>query len=177
VLVDSAGRINAIIDWENAVAAPAPEWELALALHDLSIDEKDAFLDGYGLEAADLVATRAALAALNMLHYAAFAERGAQAGNDQRMRHYRRRFARVYEFLLRRSRPQTASAKAPGAIYSRSPSRGVMLAEGPCNRFGAGPFSPLAPVASNREPWHGQSHVLSATFHRLDSIRGGGTNR
>jgi aminoglycoside phosphotransferase (APT) family kinase protein len=33
VLVDSAGRINAIIDWENAVAAPAPEWELALALH------------------------------------------------------------------------------------------------------------------------------------------------
>jgi aminoglycoside phosphotransferase (APT) family kinase protein len=98
VLVDGAGRINAIIDWENAVAAPAPEWELALALHDLSIDEKDAFLDGYGLEAADLMATRAALAALNMLHYAPFAERGAQAGNDQRMRHYRRRFARVYDF-------------------------------------------------------------------------------
>jgi aminoglycoside phosphotransferase (APT) family kinase protein len=97
VLVDSAGRINAIIDWENAVAAPAPEWELALALHDLSIDDKDAFLDGYGIEAVDLIATRAAFAALNMLHYAAFAESGAQAGNHQKLRHYRRRFARVYD--------------------------------------------------------------------------------
>jgi hygromycin-B 4-O-kinase len=98
VLVDDAGRINAIIDWENAVAAPAPEWELALALHDLSIDQKDAFLDGYGLDAADLAATRGALASLNMLHYAPFAERGAQAGNENRMRHYRRRFAGVYDF-------------------------------------------------------------------------------
>jgi hygromycin-B 4-O-kinase len=97
VLVDASGRISSIIDWENAIAAPSPEWDLALALHDLSVDQKDAFLDGYGIEHEELVAARPALAALNLLHYAPFAEDAARAGDEQRLRHYRRRFARLHD--------------------------------------------------------------------------------
>ena len=98
VLVDDgSGRISAIIDWENAIAAPSPEWDLALALHDLSVDEKDAFLDGYGLEHEELVAARPALTSLNLLHYAPFAADAARTGDEQRLRHYRRRFARLHD--------------------------------------------------------------------------------
>jgi aminoglycoside phosphotransferase (APT) family kinase protein len=97
VLVTEDGRINAIIDWEGAVAAPAPEWDLALALHDLSVDEKDAFIDGYGLSDEALRVATPALAALNMLHYAPFAAAAAEAGDEEQLRRYRRRFARVYE--------------------------------------------------------------------------------
>lgn len=49
VLVDQDGGICAILDWEKCMSIVAPHWELALALHDLSIDEKQAFLAGYGL--------------------------------------------------------------------------------------------------------------------------------
>ncbi|HXW09462.1 MAG TPA: aminoglycoside phosphotransferase family protein [Steroidobacteraceae bacterium] len=98
VLVEEgSGRITAIIDWENAIAAPSPEWDLALALHDLSVDQKDAFLDGYGIEHEELVAARSTLAALNLLHYAPFADDAARTGDEQRLRHYRRRFARLHD--------------------------------------------------------------------------------
>ena len=97
VLIDDAGRISAIIDWECAVAAPAPEWDLALALHDLSIDEKDAFIDGYGLEVEELAAAAPVLAALNILHYAPFAHAAARDGNEDQLRRYQRRFARAYD--------------------------------------------------------------------------------
>jgi hygromycin-B 4-O-kinase len=97
VLVDEAGRISAIIDWEFALAAPAPEWDLALALHDLSVDEKDAFVDGYGLGHEELVSATPMLAALNMLHYAPFADAAARAGDADQLRRYRRRFAGAYD--------------------------------------------------------------------------------
>jgi Ser/Thr protein kinase RdoA (MazF antagonist) len=98
VLIDhESGRISAIIDWEDAIAAPAPEWDLALALHDLTVDEKDAFLDGYAFGDGDLRAAPAVLAALNMLHYAPFAVAAERAGDEDRMRHYRRRFAGLYD--------------------------------------------------------------------------------
>jgi hypothetical protein len=35
--------------WDNCVSNVAPEWEFSIALHDLSIDEKDSFLIGYGV--------------------------------------------------------------------------------------------------------------------------------
>jgi len=97
VLVDGDGRISAIIDWEFAVAGPAPEWDLALALHDLSIDEKDAFVDGYGLDHDALAEARPVIAALNLLHYAPFVDAAARANDDEQLTHYRRRFARVYD--------------------------------------------------------------------------------
>ena len=49
VIVDARGTIRAIIDWEHCTSNLPPYWELSIALHDLSIDEKEIFLDGYGL--------------------------------------------------------------------------------------------------------------------------------
>ena len=78
-LVDASGQVCAVIDWEFATAAPAPEWDLAVALHDLSIDGKDAFIDGYGLDVKKFESLGPALAALNVLHYAPFADAAARS--------------------------------------------------------------------------------------------------
>ena len=49
LLVEKDGRISAILDWEQCTSNITPHWEFALALHDLNIDEKQAFLAGYEL--------------------------------------------------------------------------------------------------------------------------------
>ena len=49
MIVDEKGEIKAVIDRENCTSNIAPEWELSLALHDLWIDEKQIFLEGYGI--------------------------------------------------------------------------------------------------------------------------------
>lgn len=97
VLVDVEGRVTAVIDWETATAAPAPEWDLAVALHDLSIDQKDAFIDGYGLDDDALHSLGPVLAVLNVLHYAPFAAAAARESDHKSMQRYRRRFGRLYE--------------------------------------------------------------------------------
>jgi aminoglycoside phosphotransferase (APT) family kinase protein len=51
VLVNEKGTITAIIDWENCISSLSPFWELSVALHDLSVDEKEVLLEGYGLKA------------------------------------------------------------------------------------------------------------------------------
>ncbi len=49
VIADEQGEIKAILDWEDCTSNLAPQWELSLVLHDLSIDEKQVFLEGYGI--------------------------------------------------------------------------------------------------------------------------------
>ncbi|HEX6945192.1 MAG TPA: aminoglycoside phosphotransferase family protein [Casimicrobiaceae bacterium] len=74
VMVDDRDRIVALIDWDEALACAGPAWDLAIALHDLSIDEKDAFTRGYGLDARALRTHRGAMRAFNLLNYAPKAE-------------------------------------------------------------------------------------------------------
>lgn len=49
LLVDDDGKVIAVIDWEDCQSNVPRIWEFALALHDMGIDEKGAFLKGYGL--------------------------------------------------------------------------------------------------------------------------------
>jgi aminoglycoside phosphotransferase (APT) family kinase protein len=70
VNVDPKGDLAAVIDWDDCHSAPAPWWDLAITLRELSIDEKRAFVEGYGLEAVTLPGLSGGLRALDLLHYA-----------------------------------------------------------------------------------------------------------
>lgn len=82
VMVDEAGKITALIDWEHCVSHLTPQWELSLALHDLSIDEMQAFLAGYGLSGKQFTEIAPVIKALNLINYAPEVERLAEA-NDK----------------------------------------------------------------------------------------------
>jgi aminoglycoside phosphotransferase (APT) family kinase protein len=70
VIVDPAGEIQAILDWENCSSNIAPYWDLSIALHDLSIDGKEKFLEGYGIADFDAFNQKAyALTVFNLLNY------------------------------------------------------------------------------------------------------------
>ena len=91
VLVDESGKIVAIIDWEECCSAIAPYWDVSLALHDLSIDAKQAFLEGYGLSAKEMIDIAPSVRALNIINYAPAIE---LAANDKaKLEHYRVRLS------------------------------------------------------------------------------------
>jgi hygromycin-B 4-O-kinase len=71
VVTDEDGEhIAALIDWETCLSAPGPYWDLSLALHDLGVDEKEVFLDGYGMTPAEFTKGARFVRALNLLNYA-----------------------------------------------------------------------------------------------------------
>ena len=69
VIVDEGGDIAAIVDWEECISTIAPQWELSIALHDLSIDEKHAFIEGYGLSNRQIHEMAPLIKAFNILNY------------------------------------------------------------------------------------------------------------
>lgn len=91
VLVDKKGKITALIDWENCMSNLAPHWELSLALHDLSIDEKQEFLEGYGVNDEKLMDIAATLKALNIINYAPYIEQLGETENTAQLDKYRMR--------------------------------------------------------------------------------------
>lgn len=70
VIVDEKGRICAILDWETCVSSVAPYWDMSIALHDLSIDEKDAFIEGYGLSRQEYRNRALGIKFFNIMNYA-----------------------------------------------------------------------------------------------------------
>lgn len=80
VVVDAKGEIRVLIDWELA-AFNLPHWDLSIALHDLTIDEKEAFLTGYGM--TQIPAMARAMTALNLLHYAGLMPRRRLAPRER----------------------------------------------------------------------------------------------
>lgn len=93
VMVDEAGEITAVIDWEFCASNVAPYWDLALALHDLSVDAKQAFLGGYGISEKEVRDMAPVLKALNVINYAPFVERAADEKDGHRLEQYRTRFS------------------------------------------------------------------------------------
>lgn len=70
VILDENRNIVAILDWEDCSSNIAPYWELSIALHDLSMDEKEAFLEGYGMKLKDYMEIAPAVKTFNILNYA-----------------------------------------------------------------------------------------------------------
>ena len=78
VIVDEDGKIAAILDWEKATSNLSPHWELSIALHDLGIDEKQSFIEGYGITRRKLNDAIPLIKAFNILNYAGEIDRAAR---------------------------------------------------------------------------------------------------
>lgn len=93
IVAGDPGKVAAVIDWELCASSVAPYWDLSLALHDLSIDAKHAFLDGYGCSETNIAEIADVLKAFNIINYAPFVAKAAKDGNEQRLERYRMRFS------------------------------------------------------------------------------------
>jgi hygromycin-B 4-O-kinase len=89
VLVDANNKITALIDWEHSMSNLVPHWDLALALHDLSIEERLEFLAGYGLSDERIREVAPLVKALNVINYAPYIEQAAKANDTSQMQRYR----------------------------------------------------------------------------------------
>jgi aminoglycoside phosphotransferase (APT) family kinase protein len=98
VIVDPEdGRLRALIDWEDCLSAPGPYWDLSIALHDLGPDEREAFLDGYGLSPVAFERAAPFVRALNLLNYAAALQAASEAGQRERLAWMRARLRGAFD--------------------------------------------------------------------------------
>lgn len=93
VVADPDGRITGLIDWEAAISSKGHHWDLSIALHDLSIDAKEAFLDGYGLSPAEVREASGVWRLFNVLNYAPGARAACEAGDGGALDRMRTRLA------------------------------------------------------------------------------------
>ena len=85
VIVDEGGDIVAIVDWEECLSTIAPQWELSIALHDLSINEKHAFIEGYGLSSREIHEMAPLIKAFNILNYSAALETAVEKPDHKQL--------------------------------------------------------------------------------------------
>src|SRR5688572_29812155 len=100
VIVDEKGEIKAIIDWENCLSGLAPQWDLSIALHDLSIDEKEAFVESYGLAPPEFEEIAPALKALNILNYGKALAKAVGKKNAAQRRHIKSRLNGAFDLFV-----------------------------------------------------------------------------
>jgi aminoglycoside phosphotransferase (APT) family kinase protein len=94
VIVDGdPAKVRAVIDWELCASSVAPYWDLSLALHDLSIDAKQAYLEGYGLSEKRIAEISDVLKAVNIINYAPAVEQAAARKDEAALERYRTRFS------------------------------------------------------------------------------------
>jgi aminoglycoside phosphotransferase (APT) family kinase protein len=98
VMVGNDGRITAFLDWENCTSNLAPVWELSIALHDFSIDEKQLFLEGYGLKEKKIFELMPVIKAINFINYAPQIERLAIEKDTAHLEKLRTRLAGALDF-------------------------------------------------------------------------------
>lgn len=99
LVVDDAGEVQALIDWDESVSAPAPYWDVAIALHDLNDDEKEAFLDGYGMTPRVYAQALRFLRLLNVLHYGIAVEQLVGQKDRTRIAWYRTRMQGQFDLF------------------------------------------------------------------------------
>ena len=93
VIVDDDGEIAAIVDWEECLSTIAPQWDLSIALHDLSIDEKHLFLEGYGLDPTQVEEMSPLIKAFNIINYSNAIQRAAETEDHKSLAEFRLRLS------------------------------------------------------------------------------------
>ena len=97
VIVDEAGKIKAIIDWEKAVSTVAPHWELSLALHDLGVDQQQRFIEGYEIKPKQIAEIAPFVKTFNLLNYTDEVNRAVGAKDKLALDRLRLRFAGTFD--------------------------------------------------------------------------------
>jgi aminoglycoside phosphotransferase (APT) family kinase protein len=91
VIVDDDGEIAAIVDWEECLSTIAPQWDLSISLHDLSIDEKHLFLDGYELDIEQVSEMSPLVKAFNIMNYSNAIERALEVRDHKMLNEFKLR--------------------------------------------------------------------------------------
>ena len=91
ILVNDAGQITAIIDWEEAISSVGSYWDLSVALHDLSIDGQQQFIEGYGMSSKDFIAQSSVMKIFNLINYAPVIEKLKEEKNKIQLEYYKAR--------------------------------------------------------------------------------------
>lgn len=101
VIVDAeSGQLRSLLDWETCISSPAPYWDLSLALHDLGIDEKEAFLAGYGMKPRAFAAVLPFVRFFNMLNYAHHVRHAAATKKRDRLERFRQHLQGGLDLVL-----------------------------------------------------------------------------
>ena len=93
VVVDADAQILAVIDWESSISALGPHWDLSIALHDLSIDAKQAFLKGYGLPYDEVRGAAPVWRLFNLLNYVPTIDQLVEANDVEELDRMRTRLS------------------------------------------------------------------------------------
>ncbi|HMC15053.1 MAG TPA: phosphotransferase, partial [Albitalea sp.] len=100
VVAPDSARVLALMDWEESLSAPAPHWELSIALHDRNLDEKQALLDGYGMTPRTYAAALPFIRAINTLNYARSVARIVRRKDTERLGWYRARLRGAFDLFV-----------------------------------------------------------------------------
>ena len=111
VIVDDDGQIAAIVDWEDCLSTVAPQWDLSIALHDLSIDEKHLFIEGYGLDLDQVQEMSPLIKAFNIINYSNAISQAAETGDNESLAKFRLRLNGALDlYSLTGAQRESASA-------------------------------------------------------------------
>lgn len=91
VIVDDDGEVAAIVDWEECLSTLAPHWELSIALHDLSIDEKHILLEGYGMDGSTFEQMAPLITAFNIVNYYGPIRAAVEQGDEKTVAQFKLR--------------------------------------------------------------------------------------
>jgi aminoglycoside phosphotransferase (APT) family kinase protein len=111
ILVNEKGIICCVLDWENCLSSIAPYWDLSIALHDLTIDEKQCFVQGYGLSGQEFRKISPFVQALNIINYVPFVERAYIAKDKVRLEEFRTRLHGAFDMYTFNEEPLTKILK------------------------------------------------------------------
>jgi aminoglycoside phosphotransferase (APT) family kinase protein len=91
ILVTKEGVISCILDWEMCSSHIPPFWDMSIALHDLGADEKQIFIEGYGMSMSEYLKIANYIRALNIINYAYFVEAAYIAKDQDKIEKFRAR--------------------------------------------------------------------------------------
>lgn len=97
VILDAKDKICAVLDWEHCTSNITPYWELSISLHDLTMDEKEVFLEGYGLDLKTFIKMAPTIKALNILNYAPAVAIAAEERDAAKLLSFRARLGGIFD--------------------------------------------------------------------------------